>query len=218
MTECTRGMRNLRIAAGCGALLLIAGCRSASVPPPAQRVDYQQTLDKYYEGRPVCLWDQTLSFPVEDATSQRVDDLGLDGLEDAGLLISRRGSKRGTRTYALTPEGKSALDRDVLHPGSGNFCYGRRQVISVDKARRNSSTTELVDFHYAVRQPAAWAGESSIQSAFPEVVQELAGPHTAEATLLDTTGGWEISGTPSVVVPRPHRTVLAKLLHPHRRS
>ena len=178
----------------------LAGCRTA--PRPAERADYSHSLNTYYQGRPLCLWDQPITFPVANATPDRVDDLGLDALEDAGLLISHRGARRGTRTYSLTPEGKSALDPDVLHPGVGNFCYGRRQVVSIDNARRNSSTTALVDFHYAVSQPAAWASEFSIQSAFPEVVSELAGPHTGQATLLDTTGGWEVSGTPAVLAPR----------------
>lgn len=200
---------------------VLAGCRSASVPPPAQRASYEQVLNKYYEGRPLCVWDQSVKFPVADATRDTADDLGLDGLEDAGLVASKPGSKRGTRTYLLTPEGKSALDPDVLNPGAGNFCYGRREVVSVEKARRNSSTTELVDYTYAIRKPASWAAESSIQAAFPQIAPELAGPHTAEVTLLDTTDGWQLSGNPSVVEPRParqRRAVLAKLLHPRRRS
>lgn len=202
-------------------LLLLAGCRSLSAPPPAQRADYEQTLNKYYVGRPMCLWDQTVKFPVRNATPEMVDDLGLDGLEDAGLVDSHTGTARGTRTYVLTPEGKSALNPDLFKPGAGNFCYGRREVVSVDKARRNSSTTELVDYKYAIRHPAAWATESSIQAAFPQVVSELAGPHTAEVTLLDTTDGWEVSGIPAVMGPRPerqHPALLAKLLHPRRRA
>ena len=185
------------------------------MPPPAQRADYTQTLNKYYEGRPMCLWDEPLKFPIENATPQQADDLGLDGLVDAGLLQAKGRGAHGVRTYVLTPEGKSALNPDIFKPGAGNFCYGSRKVTSVDKASRNSSTTELVDYHYKVTQPAAWAFESSIQNAFPEVVAELAGPHAAEATLLDTTAGWEISGTPSTTSPRPARShaSLAKVLH-----
>lgn len=201
------------------AALFAAGCNSA--PKPAERADYSKSLDTYYGGRPLCLWEQNIRFPVTNATPEQVDNLGLDALEDAGLVASHRGARPGTRTYALTPEGKSALDPDVLHPGAGNFCYGRRKVTSIDKARQNSATTELVDFHYAVADPAAWATESSIQSAFPEIASELDGNHTAQATLLDTTDGWEVSGTPAVFTPRPERRrhpLLARLLHPHRRA
>lgn len=203
------------------ACLLPTGCKSASVPAPAQRASYEQVLNKYYEGRPMCVWDHNIMFPVVNAARHTIDDLGLDGLEDAGLVISKPGSKRATRTYVLTPEGKSALDPDVLNPGAGNFCYGRREVVSIEKARRNSSTTELVDYTYAVRNPASWASESSVQGAFPQIPSELGQQHTAEVTLLDTTDGWEVSGNPAIVEPRPmrqHRTVIAKLLHPRRRS
>jgi hypothetical protein len=178
-------------------------------------------MNKYYEGRPMCLWDQPLKLPVVNATREQVDNLGLDGLADAGLLQVKGRGARGTKTYVLTPEGKSALNPDIFTPGAGNFCYGRRTVVSVDKAQRNSSTTELVSYQYKVTSPAAWATERSIQDAFPEVADELAGPHAAEVTLLDTTSGWEVSGIPSTVVPRPsrsHGSSLARVLHLKKKS
>jgi hypothetical protein len=198
----------------------LSGCRGAAVPPPAQRADYTQTLDKYYEGRPMCLWDESVKFPVENATPEQAEDLGLDGLADAGLVQAKGRAAHGLRTYVLTPEGRSALNKDVLTPGAGNFCYGLRKVVSIDTARRNSSTTELVDFHYSVVSPAAWAKESSIQNAFPNVAAELAGPHAAEVTLLDTTAGWEVSGTPSTSVPHParHGSSFARVLHLKKRD
>jgi hypothetical protein len=158
---------------------------------------------------------------VEAADQDKVDELGLDELAESGLLVAKpaKGAAHGAMTYDLSPEGRSALNPDVFNPGAGNFCYGRRKVISVDSARRNSSTTELVDYHYAVAQPAAWAKEGPIQSAFPHIATELAGPHLGQATLLDTTDGWEVSGTPATIVPiptRPHSSPLAKaktLLH-----
>lgn len=187
------------------AMAWLAGCKPAP-PPPAQRADYTQTLNKYYEGRPMCLWDEPVKFPIQNASPETVEDLGLDGLANAGLLMTRGRHSRGPRTYELTPEGRSALNPDVFHAGAGNFCYGLRKVISVDAARRNSSTTELVDYHFRVIDPAAWALESSIQNAFPQVAGELSGPHTAQVTLLDTTSGWEVSGSPSTVIPRPARS------------
>jgi hypothetical protein len=201
-------------------IVAIAGCKAAP-PPPAQRADYSQTLNKYYEGRPMCLWQETVKFPIEAAPDQ-ISQLGLAGLANAGLLIvtpAGRGAPRGSKTFDLSPEGRSALDPDVFTPGAGNFCYGRRKVVSIDAARRNSTTTELVDYHYSVAQAASWAAEFSIQSAFPQVAPELAGAHMAQATLLDTTDGWQISGAPALIVPplaHPHPSALAKatgLLH-----
>jgi hypothetical protein len=190
-------------AVACCLCIAATGCK-VPPPPPAERVGYTDVLDKYYEGRPMCLWPQTVKFPVEDATPQLAAELGLPGLEDAGLLVVkpvRKGAAAGTKDYDLTPEGRTALDPDVFQQGAGNFCYGRRKVVSIDAARRNSSTTELVDYHYRVPQPAAWANEVAIQRAFPQVAAELGSTHMAEATLLDTTGGWEISGTPATVAP-----------------
>jgi len=211
----------IRAAAVCGAgVLCVAGCNNA--PPAQQKFDYTETLNKYYEGRPMCLWQDTVKFPVENATPETVDQLGLAALTNAGLLVGKaaRGAQRA-KTFDLSPEGRSALDPDVFNPGAGNFCYGRRKIVSVDKARRNSSTTELVNYHYSVQQPAAWAEEFAIQSAFPHVAAELAGPHIGQATLLDTTDGWEISGTPATIDPLtakpPSRgTELAKTKNPVR--
>jgi len=219
--------RSMLAAAACSiCIMTIAGCKAVP-PPPAQRADYSQTLNKYYEGRPMCLWQETVKFPVEAAAPDEISQLGLAGLANAGLLIAKpaeKGAPQGSKTFDLSPEGRSALDPDVFHPGAGNFCYGRRKVVSIDAARRNSVTTELVDYHYSVAQPASWATEFSVQNAFPQVAAELAGPHLGEATLLDTTDGWEISGTPAIIAPplaHPHTSTLAKatrLLHLRKKT
>jgi len=196
-------------------LMAVAGCRPAPLPLE-ERADYSATLNRYYEGRPLCLWPDTVKFPVEDATPEVIDERGFDALTDAGLLSRRpagKGAPEGSYTFDLSPEGRSALNPDVFNPGAGNFCYGRRKVLSVDAARENSTTTEVVDFRYGLPGPAWWATQHSIQSAFPQVVTELEGPHRAEATLLDTTDGWEVSGMPATIVPpatRPHMSALAK--------
>ena len=187
------------IAAGFSTVIL-AGCNSA--PPAQQRADYSATLNKYYEGRPMCVWPESVKFPVQDATPDDINDRGFAALADAGLLVRKPASKHaptGSATFDLSPEGRSAFDRDISEPGAGNFCYGRRKVVSIDRDKNNSPTTELIDYHYNVAEPAAWAKEYSIERAFPQVVSELAGPHKAEATLLDTTAGWEVSGTPAVI-------------------
>jgi hypothetical protein len=179
---------------------LLAGCNSASATD--ERGDYSTTLNRYYEGRPMCLWTKSVSFPVAASAAGQPDQRGLDALVDTGLLSRQRVGKNGSPssyTYDLTKEGYSALDRDIDHPSTGNFCYGRRTVVGVDADRQHSSTTELIDFRYTVPQPASWAMELSIQRAFPQVVDELSGPHKAEAILLDTTEGWEVSATPATI-------------------
>jgi hypothetical protein len=207
------------VVSGAG-IMIVAGCSNA--PPPAERADYSQTLNRYYEGRPMCLWPDSVKFPVEDATPDQAAGRGFVALTNAGLLARKpaaKGAPKGSYTFDLTPEGRSAMEPDVFNKGAGNFCYGHRKVSSIDGARQNSRSTELVDYHYNVAQPAAWALEYSIQKAFPQVVGELQGSHKAEATLLDTTDGWQISGTPAIILPvtaEPPASGLAKakaLLH-----
>ncbi|MGD0796349.1 MAG: hypothetical protein ABR910_01385 [Acidobacteriaceae bacterium] len=185
------------------ACALLAGCKAAPLPP-ADSAGFAQGLDRYYEGRPMCLWPDSVRFPVEDAAPDEIDERGFNALTDAGFLVrnpASSGAAPGSATYDLSPEGRSALNPDVLDHGAGNFCYGRRKVVSIDSARKHSPTTEIVDYHYAVDEPAAWAREYAVQAAFPQVVSELASPHQAEVTLLDTTGGWEVSGTPASIAP-----------------
>jgi hypothetical protein len=191
---------------------LLAGCNSASAS--VDHADYSTTLNRYYEGRPMCLWADSVTFPVEAITTDQASQRGFDALVDAGLLDRKRpakGAAQDTYTYDLTKEGHSALDRDIDHPSTGNFCYGRRKIVGIDADRQNSPTTERIDFHYSVPQPASWATEISIQRAFPQVVTELSGPHKAEAMLLDTDEGWEVSGTPATIAtpatPPPSSTL-----------
>jgi hypothetical protein len=188
-------------------VMIMGGCKAA--PPPAHRADYSQTLNKYYEGRPMCLWPETVKFPVEGAGQDKIQQLRLAGLANAGLLIMKPAGK-GAKMFELSPEGRSALNPDVFNPGAGNFCYGWRKIVSIDAARRNTSTTELVDYHYSVAHPASWATEVSVQRAFPQVAAELAGAHMGQATLLDTVDGWEISGTPAIVSESARPAMMAK--------
>ena len=106
----------LAFACAVGMMLGVSGCRSAAVPPPAQRADYTQTLNKYYEGRPMCLWDDPVKFPLENIAGERADDLGLDEFADAGLLRGNGRHGRGLRTYALNAEGKRAFNKDIFTP------------------------------------------------------------------------------------------------------
>jgi hypothetical protein len=201
------------------ALVVLAGCNTAA-PPASDRAGYLQSVNRYYQGQPMCLWPDSVKFPVEDASPAEIDERGFNALADAGLLIRTRSGRggghnaaRGSASFDLSPEGRAAFNPDVLDHGAGNFCYGRRKVVSIDSARDNSTTTALVDYHYTVAEPASWARENIIQSAFPQIVSELASQHQAEVTLLDTTEGWEVSGSPASIAPmtsEPHNTLLAK--------
>jgi len=200
------------LALACSALFI--GCSSA--PPPQDKADYSQTLNRYYLGRPACIWSDAVTFPIQNASPDQIQQRGLNALVDTGLLIRKpapKGAPADSYTYDLSPEGRSAFDADLDDKNTGNFCFGRRKVIGIDGARQNSRSTEIVDYHYTIDQPASWATEYPIQRAFPQVSGELSGPHKAEVTLLDTTDGWEVSGTPAVINPvatSTHDSALAR--------
>jgi hypothetical protein len=205
----------LPAAALLAAILSLAGC-SATAPPAVERADYSQGLNRYYQGHPMCLWPASVKFPVVDAPPDQIGARGYDSLAAAGLLVrtrASRGAPPGSATFDLTPEGRSALNPDVFDSGSGNFCYGRRKVVSIDSARQKGTTKEIVDYHFAISDPAPWAMQDAIQAAFPQLVSELASPHQAEVTLLDTVDGWEVTGAPALIQPEaasPPASTLAK--------
>jgi hypothetical protein len=94
--------------------LTLVGCNNA--PPPQDKADYSQTLNRYYQGRPVCIWSDTVSFPVQAATPDQIKEDGLNALVDAGLLVRWRapkGAPAGSYSYDLSPEGRSALDANL---------------------------------------------------------------------------------------------------------
>lgn len=170
----------------------ITGCSSA--PPPQDRADYTKSLNRYYEGRPMCVWPDQVTFPVQNPTADEVKDRGYDALISAGML-SRRHIKTGV-VYELTAAGRNAFDHDITDKSTGNFCYGRRKVASIAAARQGSRTTELVDYQYVVAEPASWARNPVMQAAFRQIASDLGGVHTATATLLNTTAGWEVIEQP----------------------
>ena len=166
------------------------GCSSA--PPPQERAAYAKSLNRYYQGRPMCVWTDQITFPVQDATADEVKDRGYDALVAAGLLTSKRGNGDAP-VYELTPAGRAAFDHDISDKSTGNFCYGRRKVSTIASARQSGRTTELVEYQYTVDEAPSWARNAAIQSAFPQIATDLAGPHNAQVTLLNTTEGWEVS-------------------------
>ena len=185
----------------------IAGCSSA--PPQKERADYTASLNRYYEGRPMCVWTDQVSFPVQNPTADEVKDRGYDALVSAGLL-TRKYSRNGF-AYELTTRGRAAFDHDIGDKSTGNFCYGRRRVDGIASARQHSRTTELVEYRYSVAEPPAWALKPAVQAAFPQIASDLRGPHTATATLLNTTTGWEVAERPLQPSTGERTTSLAKM-------
>jgi hypothetical protein len=186
---------------------VFTGCNSA--PPPLERAGYAKSLNHYYEGRPMCVWTDQVSFPVQNPTADQIQDRRYDALVSAGLLTRNR-AKTGV-TYELSAAGRAAFDNDIADKTTGNFCYGRRKVTNIASAHQHSRTTELVDYHYVIAEPPAWANNPAVQSAFPQIASDLAGEHTATATLLNTTTGWEVAERPPQPSNGDRTSSLAKM-------
>ena len=205
-----RQLQSLTCAVVSCAALLFIGC--SSTPAPQLKADYTTTLNRYYEGRPLCLWHESVKFPVENASAPEARAHGFDALVDSGLL-TRRPAAHGRFTYDLSDKGQAAFEKDVLTKGAGNFCYGRWKVASIESAKHDTRVSDLVAYEYLVPQPADWARNPSIQQAFPQIADQIARPHKAEARLLNTTDGFELAAAPGTpgTEAKPHTSSVAKL-------
>lgn len=180
-------------------LLIGIGCN--------KRVDntlhFADAINTYYGAHPVCLWDSSIKFPVQAATSDTSKTSGYDALTDQGLLVRTTAEKKvmivaskQVNNYDLSEKGRGAWIADVEQPGFGNFCYGRRKVSSIDSFSPTSDergATTQVSYHYTIAEAPGWATAEETQNAFPQIRERLSGPHTGTAVLIETNEGWKVA-------------------------
>jgi hypothetical protein len=194
-------LRNtLRAATLCGAFVLLAtGCNKKQ----DNTMNFTSAINSYYNAHPACLWSQTVKFPVQANTSDTSKTSGYDALVDQGLLVRTTGEKKvmivaskQVNNYDLSDKGRSAWTADTTQPGFGNFCYGHRKVSSIDSSSPTTSAvgaTTQVAYHYTLADAASWANAAETQTAFPQLHSNLAGPQSANATLTNTSNGWQLT-------------------------
>ena len=120
----------------CGVVVLIAGCKGKTEPDTS---NFKTAIDSYYSVHPSCVWSSPVKFPVQADASNDTQTKGFDALTDAGLLTRKAeekkrfliGSKQVT-DYDVSDKGRTVWTPDQTQPGYGNFCYGHREVSSVD--------------------------------------------------------------------------------------
>src|SRR3984885_10956476 len=120
-----------------GALFLLsAGCNKKA----DSNTNYEAAINDYYKAHPVCLWSQPKKFPVQAATSDDAKTEGYDALTQEGLLTRTTAEKKiiiiskQVNNYDLSDKGRSTWTPDTSQPGYGNFCYGNREVTSIDNS------------------------------------------------------------------------------------
>ncbi len=197
-------MRKTRIALGsvlCAGLLFSAGCSSKK---DATNANFKTAIGNYYNAHPECVWDSPVKFPVEADPNKGDQTSGYDALTDAGLLTRTSAQKKvfifGSKQvndYDLSDKGRSTWTPDSTQPGYGNFCYGHREVTSVDNAvtngDKNGQSIANVDYHYTVSGVAGWANSTEMKTAFPTIQAEQSGSKVDKATLVLTNDGWQVS-------------------------
>ena len=112
---------------------------------------------------------------------------------DAGLLVRTPQEKKrflvGSKQvndYDLSDKGRSTWTADASQPGYGNFCFGHREVSSVDSFTPPDAdaTQYTVNYHDTVTGLPDWASSAEMNTAFPKIAALTSGQQTATATLV----------------------------------
>lgn len=194
-----------KVATACGvALLIAAGCKKTA----DNTINYKSAINDYYTAHPACLFSEAQKFPAQVNTDDDSKTKGYDALFNQGLLTRKTaekskkfgpiplGSKQVT-DYDLSDKGRSAWTSDTTQPSYGNFCYGHREVDSIDSSTPNSGevgATTTVNYKWKFSSAPDWAKAAETQNAFPKLGTNLSGNGSGVATLADTSNGWKVQG------------------------
>ena len=184
----------------CGLVILAAGCNKSK----PDTTNFKTAINNYYTAHPSCVWSSPVKFPAQADASNDQQTKGFDALTDAGLLTRTAEEKKrfliGSKQvndYDVSSNGRTVWTADPSQPGYGNFCYGHRDVTSIDNVtmgtNQNGANTATVNYHYDLTGVPDWAKSQETQTAFPNVQADMATPKTATATLLQTQDNWQVS-------------------------
>ena len=181
-------------------LVLIAGCRKTN---SVDKSAFKSAVNNYYSARQECIWPNPIKFPAQADTSNEDKTQGFDALTDSGLLVRSSAEKKrfliGSKqvnNYDLSDKGRSTWTADQTQPGYGNFCFGHREVTTVDNftPSDNSTTSQYtVNYHYDVANLPSWSSTTEMKTAFPKIVSDISGQQTATATVVKSNDGWQVS-------------------------
>ena len=172
--------------------VLAAGCGDTRV---ASKENLAYALNHDYQANEDCLFAKPMPFPYEVAVNDKL--LGetrkrLDALSEAGLLEREQSEVAGNTVnrYVLTAAGSQTA-------GKGRFCYGRREVTSVENFTQpvdyQGMPLTKVEYHFKLKNAPSWAKQDEVRSAFPSVAKATSEQPVDEATLLLTHDGWVLT-------------------------
>ena len=168
-------------------------------------MNYKAAINDHYKADPVCIWSQPKKLPAQATTSDDAKTEGYDALTQAGLLVRSTAEKKvfivaskQVNNYDLSDAGRSTWTPDPTQPGYGNFCYGYREVTSIDNSTvgRNASglKTAVVDYHYKISNLASWANSPGMKTAFPSIDTALNSSPSGRASLVMNGDRWTYAG------------------------
>ena len=182
-----------------GVLMLIApGCNKGENTD----LNYKTAINDHFKAVPTCIWSGPKKFPVQAATSDDSKTEGYDALTQEGLLTRTTAEKKvliiaskQVNNYDLSDKGRTSWTPDASQPGYGNFCYGNREVTSIDNSTvgTNGSGAKTVDviYHYKISNVPDWANSQEMKTAYPGMGTALASNPSDTATLVTTGDHWE---------------------------
>jgi hypothetical protein len=183
----------------CG-VMLMASCRKTNF---VDKAAFKSAINNYYSTRQDCVWSSPVKFPVQADTSNYEQTKGYDALTDAGFLVRQAAEKKrfliGSKqvnNYDLSDKGRSSWTADQTQPGYGNFCFGHREVTTIDgfsPADVSDATQYSVSYHYDVASVPAWASTVEMKTAFPKVAIDASGQQTTVASLVKSNSGWVVN-------------------------
>src|SRR5580700_8816668 len=180
--------------------LMSAACNNGSDTD----MSYKAAINDHFKAYPVCIWSQPKKFPVQAATSDDAKTEGYDALTQEGLLTRTTAEKKvlivaskQVNNYDLSEKGRTSWTPDSSQPGYGNFCYGNREVTSIDNSTlgTNGAGAKTVDiaYHYHVVNVAPWASSQEMKTAYPDIASALSSNASDRATLVMTGDHWEFA-------------------------
>jgi hypothetical protein len=179
------------------ALLLSVGCNNGAT----NDLNYKTAINDHFKAFPVCIWSQPKKFPVQAATADDAKTEGYDALTQEGLLNRTTAEKKvliiskQVNNYDLSDKGRSSWTPDTSQPGYGNFCYGNRDITSIDNStlgtNGSGATTVDVTYRYRIANVASWANSPEMKTAYPSIASQLDSNPSDKATVVMTGDHWE---------------------------
>lgn len=167
-------------------VLWMAGCSSKMKPT---NENFMAGLNTYYANHDDCLFQSALRFPYEvsPGPDAKADKERMDALLKAALVKREEEQSIHVDIYTLTAAGMRA---------GGRFCYGHRQVTSIDSftppAKSGSFLETQVMYRYTMIDVPVWAKTPEVQKAFPALETALSGAATGQAALANAGVGWQV--------------------------